>query len=120
MLETLLCCILLLAFVFVCIETANLVADKTHLQRVAREAAREAVIDMDTARGKTRGQTVARMYFDDRANLVQLNVNLSQKMQGAAVVYFAKATASYPYKSNILGKEVGLNAQATFGWLDAQ
>jgi Flp pilus assembly protein TadG len=118
MLETLFCCILLITFVFACVEIANIIADKTHLQRVVREAAKETVVDMKTSEGKKRGQEVARMYFDDQASLVQLNVKLSQKTQGTSKIHFAEAKASYPYKTNLLGKEVKLNAQATFGWLD--
>jgi Flp pilus assembly protein TadG len=118
MLETLFCCILLITFVFACVEVANIIADKTHLQRVVREAAKETVVDMKTSDGKKRGQEVARMYFDDRADLVQLNIKLSQKTQGASKVHYAEAKASYPHKSNLLGKEVKLNAQATFGWID--
>lgn len=118
MLETLFCCILLITFVFACVEIANIIADKTHLQRVVREAAKETVVDMKTSDGRKRGQEVARMYFDDRANLVQLNVKLSQKTQGTSKVHYAEATASYPHKSNLLGKEVILNAQATFGWIE--
>jgi Flp pilus assembly protein TadG len=118
MLETLFCCILLITFVFACVEIANIIADKTHLQRVVREAAKETVVDMKTSDGKKRGQEVARMYFDDRADLVQLNIKLSQKTQGTSKIHFAEAKASYPYKTNLLGKEVKLNAQATFGWLD--
>jgi len=79
MIETLFCCILLITFVFACVEIANIIADKTHLQRVVREAAKETVVDMKASEGRKRGQEVARMYFDDRANLVQLNVKLSQK-----------------------------------------
>jgi Flp pilus assembly protein TadG len=118
MLETLFCCILLITFVFACVEVANIIADKTHLQRVVREAAKETVVDMKTSDGKKRGQEVARMYFDDRADLVQLNIKLSQKTQGVSKVHYAEAKASYPHKSNLLGKEVKLNAQATFGWID--
>ena len=79
MLETLFCCILLITFVFACVEIANIIADKTHLQRVVREAAKETVVDMKASEGRKRGQEVARMYFDDQASLVQLNVKLSQK-----------------------------------------
>jgi len=118
MLETLFCCILLITFVFSCVEVANIIADKVHLQRVAREAAKETVVDMKTFEGRKRGQEVARMYYDDRASLVQLNVRLSQKTQGTSKVHYAEAKVSYPYKSNLLGKEVELNAQATFGWIE--
>jgi Flp pilus assembly protein TadG len=104
MLETLFCCILLITFVFACVEVANIIADKTHLQRVVREAAKETVVDMKTSDGKKRGQEVARMYFDDRADLVQLNIKLSQKTQGASKVHYAEAKASYPHKSNLLTK----------------
>ncbi len=119
MLETLFCCILLIIFVFSCIEMANIIADKTHLQRVVREAAKETVVDMNTSEGKRRGQEIARMYFDD-ANLVQLNVKLCEKNQGTSKVHCAEAKALYPYKSELLGKEVKLNAQATFGWINTQ
>jgi len=51
MLETLFCCILLITFVFACVEIANIIADKTHLQRVVREAAKETVVDMKASEG---------------------------------------------------------------------
>ena len=56
MLETLFCCILLITFVFACVEIANIIADKTHLQRVVREAAKETVVDMKASEGRKRGQ----------------------------------------------------------------
>lgn len=117
MLETLFCCILLIIFVFSCIEAANIIADKTHLQRIAREAAKEAAVDMNASEGRKRGEEVARMYFEE-ANSVRLDVRLSQESQGTSKVHYAEAKAAYPYKSNLLGKEVGLNAQATFGWVE--
>jgi Flp pilus assembly protein TadG len=117
MVETVFCCILLIIFVFSCIEVANIIADKVHLQRVVREAARETVVDMKTSDGRKRGQEVAKMYYAD-ADLVDLKVNLNQKPQGTSKMHCAEAKATYPYRSKILGKEVKLNAQATFGWID--
>ncbi|HHV34405.1 MAG TPA: hypothetical protein GXX59_02345 [Syntrophomonadaceae bacterium] len=117
MIETLFSCILLITFAFSCVEVANLIAEKTHLQRVVREAARETVAVMNASEGRKKGQEVAHMYYEN-PNLVQLNVKLSQKTQGTSKVHYAEAKASYPYKSDLLGKEVELNAQAIFGWVD--
>lgn len=117
-LETLFCCILLLMFAVSCIEIANLITDKVHLQRIVREAAKEAAVDMNISEGKKRGQEVALMYYDNEAYLIQLDVKLSQKTQGTSRIHYAEANASYPYKTNLLGQEVDLNARATFGWID--
>ena len=57
------------------------------------------------------------MYFDDQANLVQLNVKLSQKHKEHRK-YIMLEEQPIPHKSNLLGKEVILNAQATFGWIE--
>jgi len=115
MLETLFCTILLIIFAFSCIEVAGLLLNKTHLQRVVREAARETVAVMDASEGRKRGNEIAQMYYMDS---IQLNVGLREKTQGTGKVHYAEAKASYPYKSELLGKEVKLNAQATFGWIE--
>jgi Flp pilus assembly protein TadG len=118
MLETLLCTILLITFALSCIEVAGLLRNKTHLQRVVREAARETVVANDVSAGKTRGQYIARLYDYKTYDLVQLSIGLREKTQGTTKVHYAEAKATYPYKSEILGREVELNAQATFGWIE--
>ncbi|MGQ9498553.1 MAG: TadE/TadG family type IV pilus assembly protein [Desulfotomaculales bacterium] len=118
MVETALAFVVLLFFTLVCVDLAYLIADKVHLQRVAREAAREAAITNDVGAGKSKGMDLAGMYFGKNAHKVMLDVQ--DKKEGNA--RFFTATAGYRHKvfgGDFLGWEgVSLGAKATFGWWD--
>ncbi|MCL6560170.1 MAG: hypothetical protein K6U74_15530 [Firmicutes bacterium] len=112
--ETLLCCIFLVLFMFIVVNTVYMIQDKVHLIRIARDAGRESVIvggDLDT--GYAVAKDRARMYFSDSDN-VQVDLQL---YGGKSVV----CQVSYPYKlfGNLFPKAtVTLAATAVFGYRD--
>lgn len=112
--ETVFASLILLVFMFACVETVFLIADKVHLQRVVRDAAREAVITNNLSAGYRAGYDRAEMYFRDRGS-VRLRLERRDSFESRTVV----CTAEYTHRvfGNLLpqGKEVRLSATAVFG-----
>lgn len=108
--------LVLVVFFFAVAGTAMMVRDYVHLQRVAREAAREAAMLGDVSAGYRKGTDLAGMYFP------RGGVSLRLERRDAYRSHSVTAVASYPHRvfgGGVLGMpEVRLSAQATFGWWD--
>lgn len=114
-------CVLLMAFFFASIETVFLIRDSMYLHRLARDAAREAVITGSIAAGERKGRDLANMYFGQKGSKVHLEFRRYSGYGTQSVT----CVASYPHQvfgeraGWMLGEwEVNLVARATFGWHD--
>lgn len=119
LLELALSCIVLVAFMFAAVETWSLVRDKIHLQRVVRDAAREAVLTGSLDAGREAGRDRARQYFGQRA----VDIDLEKHDEGNSHLVIGTATAKHPVFGEMAaewwGTEVTLTAQAIFGYKDS-
>ncbi|WP_027718972.1 TadE/TadG family type IV pilus assembly protein [Desulfovirgula thermocuniculi] len=119
--ELVMACLVLMVFFFACVEVAWLIRDDVYLQRVARDAAREAVLAGSLDAGYAKAADRAQMYFGSNAGDVQVSLERYDAPQRHSVTCVAK----YPHRffgwfsKDILGgKGVTLSAVATFGWWD--
>ena len=118
--ETVLSALVLVVLMFAVIEVAWLLRDNVYLQRVAREAAREAVLTGDLNAGYAKGRAVSEMYFGS-PGAVSLRLETGREGQARYMV----AHALYPHrffgwfsKKMLGGREMILSARAIFGWYD--
>jgi len=119
LMETVIAMLVLLVLFFAIFESAYLIRDDLYLQRVAREAAREAVLTGSVAAGYAKGRDVAAMYFPGR------NVALELREQGSGRehVVIARATVMHKflgqYAVKLFGSEgMRLGARAVYGFWD--
>lgn len=119
--ELVMACLVLMVFFFACVEIAWLIRDDVYLQRVVRDAAREAVLTGNLGAGYTKAVDVARMYFGRYSG----DVNVSLKRHDSGQSHSVVCTATYPHrffgwfsKNALGGKGVTLSARAVFGWWD--
>ncbi|AOQ23116.1 hypothetical protein MTAT_29680 [Moorella thermoacetica] len=110
--------VLLTVFFFAIAGTISLVRDYVYLHRIAREAAREAVLTGDTAAGYMKAEDLAKMYFPRTYGRVTVSLSRQDGYRQHSVT----ATASYPhvalYAPFIGPWEVNFTTDATFGWWD--
>ncbi|MGB9849108.1 MAG: TadE/TadG family type IV pilus assembly protein [Moorellaceae bacterium] len=120
LLETVAAFIILTLFFFGLIEMFGLVRDSILLNRIAREAAREAVITGSDAAGRAKAADLANQYFGRYGGLVQTEFIHYDGYQRHSVT----CRATYPHKilnvlQGAMGRgEVNLSARAVFGWYD--
>jgi len=114
-------CLVLMVFFFACVEVAWVVRDHVYLQRVARDAAREAVLAGSLDAGYAKGFDRAKAYFGRYAGDVKISLERYDSGQSHSAV----CVVTYPHKffgwfsKNALGgKGVMLSARAVFGWWD--
>lgn len=119
--ELVMACLVLMVFFFACVEVAWLIRDDVYLQRVARDAAREAVLAGSLDAGYAKAADRARMYFGGNAGDVRVSLERHDSYRSHSVV----CTATYPHrffgwfsKNALGGKGVTLSARAVFGWWD--
>lgn len=119
LMETVIAMLVLLVLFFAIFESAYLIRDDLNLQRVAREAAREAVLTGSVTAGYAKGRDVAAMYFPGR----NVTLELREQGYGREHVVFVRATVEHKFLGQfsvrILGSEgMRLGARAVYGWWD--
>lgn len=118
--ETAAAFIILTLFFFGIIEMFGLVRDGILLNRIAREAAREAAITGNDGAGYAKAADMARLYFGRYAGAVGVEFTHYDGYQRHSIT----CKVTYPHKIlNVLrgamGRgEVNLSAKAVFGWYD--
>lgn len=115
-LELVISCIVLLLFFFATVEAWSIIHDKIQLERIVRDATREAALMGDVSSGQAVGQDRAQQYFGTNASRVHITLSAS----GDFVT--GRAEYKHPVFGNLRGDngvaEVKLSAQAMFYWKD--
>lgn len=111
--------LVLVTFFFACVEIMWLVRDNVYLHRVAREAAREAVITGSISEGYAKARDMAGMYFGNQ------DIGVSLERRDAYRNHTVTCLATYQHrffgtvsKEALGGKGVTLSAKAVYGWKD--
>jgi len=118
--ETVLSALVLVVLMFAVVEVAWLLRDNVYLQRVAREAAREAALVGDLGAGYARGKAASEMYFGDpEAVGLRLDaVKSGRERYVVAQVFYSHRFFGWFSKQMLGGKEVIMSGRAVFGWYD--
>lgn len=114
MVELVASCLILVVFFCAVSDVFCLIRDQIYIQRVVRDGAREAAILGDTSMGKEKARDRAMQYFGSKDSLRHLEIQ--EKTEGN--ITFVVCQAEYPHRFYFSRKEMGLNAQATYGWWD--
>lgn len=120
LIELVISCLILVIFFFAAIETWSIIRDKVQLQRVVRDAAREAALVGSISAGEQIGRDRAQQYYGPNASRVQIHLQEYIQPQSSLVV----GTATYQriifgqLSRDLFGMEVMLSARAVFGWKD--
>ena len=113
-------CLLLVVFFFGMVEVWSMVRDKVYLQRIVRDATREAAVTGDVSSGYGVAQDRARQYFGQAANRCIVILETDEQ-PGSHLVIGEGKFGHRPFGSiseKLWGKEVTLRARAVFGWYD--
>lgn len=111
--------LILMILFFAVFETAVLIRDDMYLQRVAREAAREAALTGNLYAGYAKGRDMAAMYFSGK----NVTISLDQRGSGRNAVVVARAEMFRPflggYTERLFGERgIKLGSVATYAWHD--
>lgn len=113
--ETVLVMLILIILFFAIFETAILIRDDMYIQRIAREAAREAALTGDVSIGYLKGLDAGKMYFPGR------EIRLELKVDGEVVIVRAYVEHLFlgKYSIDFFGEGgMTLGSRAMYKWQD--
>lgn len=120
MVETVMVCLVLMVVLVFCFETFSLITNSVNIQKIAREAAREAAIvgpDGGIEAGKTKAASMNRQYMPGK----QLAITLYPAVDSQKSHVICNVTLEYRFLEFMRDEGIGgksLNAKAVYPWWD--
>lgn len=118
MVEVVVSCILLVMILLASVEVFTVITTKMYMEKVVREAGREAVLAGNIVTGEVKGNDIANQYLGKHKYVVKCSPTQSQ---GEIVNVSCFITLDYPYFKSISANGMGggvYYAEAIYPWKD--